>query len=129
MNFTPKMESFCTFFFTPFLELNLLLENNSAFSFPSPFSVLLVGGALARERPRRLRETKRAMGTRLTCIQNWTRNFCALFVKLNVDNQYICPTHPTHEALRKPCGLSAQTFHLHYVLLPISWCAFEVSYG
>ena len=23
------MESFCTFFFTPFLELNLLLENNS----------------------------------------------------------------------------------------------------
>ena len=29
MNFTPKMESFCTFFFTPFLELNLLLENNS----------------------------------------------------------------------------------------------------
>ena len=30
MNFTPKMKSFCTFFFTPFLELNLLLENNSA---------------------------------------------------------------------------------------------------
>ena len=29
MNFTPKMESFCTFFLTPFLELNLLLENNS----------------------------------------------------------------------------------------------------
>ena len=30
MNFTPKMESFCTFFFfTPFLELNLPLENNS----------------------------------------------------------------------------------------------------
>ena len=24
----------------------------------------------------------------LTHIQNWTRNFCALFVKLNVDNQY-----------------------------------------
>ena len=23
------MESFCTFFYTPFLELNLLLENNS----------------------------------------------------------------------------------------------------
>ena len=94
----------------------LLPTHIHVFSFPSPFSFLLVGGALARERPRRLRETKRAMGTRLTRIQNWTRNFCALFVKLNVDNQYICPTHPTHEALRKPCGRSAQTFHLHYVL-------------
>ena len=63
-----------------------------------------------------------------TRIQNWTRNFCALFVKLNVDNQYICPTHPTHEALRKPCGRSAQTIHLHNVVLPISWCAFTVWY-
>ena len=24
-----------------------------------------------------------------TRIQNWTRNFCALFVKMNVDNQYM----------------------------------------
>ena len=30
------MESFCIFFFTPFLELNLLLENNSAWLFSSP---------------------------------------------------------------------------------------------
>ena len=56
-----------------------------------------------------------------TRIQNWTGNFCALFVKSNVDNQYICPTHPRHEALRKPCGRPAQTFHLHYVVLAISW--------
>ena len=48
-----------------------------------------------------------------TRIQNWTRNFCALFVKLNVDNQYtVCLTHPTREALRKPCSRSAQVFHL-----------------
>ena len=35
VNFTPKMESFCTFFFTPFLELNLLLENNSVSDGPA----------------------------------------------------------------------------------------------
>ena len=39
MNFTPKMESFCTFFFTPFLELNLLLENNSVKFLPSVANV------------------------------------------------------------------------------------------
>ena len=27
-----------------------------------------------------------------TRIQNWTRNFCPLFVKLNVDNQYMSNT-------------------------------------
>ena len=63
-----------------------------------------------------------------TRIQNWTSNSCALFVKLNVDNQYM-PTHPTREALRKPYGRSAQVFHLHYVVLTISWRAFGVWYG
>ena len=48
-----------------------------------------------------------------TCIKNWASNFCALFVKLNVNNQYIYPTHPTRKALKKPCGRSA-IFQLHY---------------
>ena len=29
----------------------------------------------------------------------------------------IFPTHPPRKALRKPCGRSAQVFHLHYVVL------------
>ena len=36
------MESFCTFFFTPFLELNLLLENNSVVRHLSELKNILV---------------------------------------------------------------------------------------
>jgi len=63
-----------------------------------------------------------------TRIQNWTRNFVHPLLNWMLTTN-ICPTHPTREALRKPCGRSAQVFHLHYVVLPISWCAFGVWYG
>ena len=41
-----------------------------------------------------------------TRIQKWTRSFCALFVKLNVENQYMPNTsysQGTEETLRSVC--------------------------
>ena len=41
-------------------------------------------------------------------IQNWTSHFCAVFIKLNVDNQYMPIT--SYGALRKPCDRSMKVF-------------------
>ena len=49
MNFTPKMESFCTFFFTPFLELNLLLENNNVFAENLMTTLFYVGPSVPKK--------------------------------------------------------------------------------
>ena len=54
-----------------------------------------------------------------TRIQSWKRNFCALFVIAGMLTTNIYPTHPTREALRKPCGRSVQVFLLHYVVLSL----------
>ena len=67
----------------------VILNYKVVFGACFPFDIIGEIPALPREKLRAIMQRNYERKLLPTRIQNWTRYFCALFAKLNVDNQYM----------------------------------------